>query len=534
MPTFIIKIEQLRYAYKKKAGPWVLDGLNLKIRPYEYLLICGASGSGKSTLCRTFNGLIPHFYGGTLQGDVHVAGLTTANQTISNLFVHVGMVFQNSEAQLFNRTVSHEIAFGLESLGLQSAEISRRITETAEMINIVDLLPRNPHELSGGEQQLVSIAAILATRPQLIVLDEPYANLDPTNVKQVRMALKSIQQQGITVVISEHRLPYTVADVQRMVVLHQGRIILDGPPDKVLNQDVETFGLTLPLAVHVGQRIGLDQLPLNVTELKSAAPAQAFPPDLQPVLPKPPSTEGATVLAVDRISFIINKSTILHDVSFKLHQGECIAVVGANGAGKTTLIKHLNGLNRPSQGRVKVMGQDTRQTKVSQLARHVGVAFQNPNNQFFKLSVWDEIVVGAKALDCYDEAWVKKLVRLFHLEPLLNHAPYRLSGGEKKRVAFAVALAAKPSIFIMDEPTSGQDWHFRRSLGNLLSELRELGQAILLITHDLSFAEQHAHRWLLLAEGQVVAEGPPWQVMANETAMRRASLEPTEAFQLYA
>jgi len=350
----------------------------------------------------------------------------------------------------------------------------------------------------------------------------------------VRMALKKIHGQGITVVISEHRLPYTIADVQRMVVLHQGSVVLDGPPDKVLQHDVETFGLTLPLAARVGKRIEMERLPLDVTELKSAAPDQSIPSDLQPAPLKPPPSNDTAVLTVDGISFIINGHKILHDVSIKLCQGECIAVVGENGAGKTTLVKHLNGLYRPSQGRVRVMGQDTSRAKVSQLARHVGIAFQNPNNQFFKMSVWDEIVVGAKALDCYDEVWLKELVRLFHLEPLLELSPYRLSGGEKKRVAFAAALAVKPSIFIMDEPTSGQDWHFRRTLGNLLSELIERGQAILLITHDLSFAEQHAHRWLLLSEGKIMAEGSPWKVMANETAMHRANLEPTEAFQLYA
>lgn len=514
----------------------MLDGVDLQIQPNEYLLVCGASGSGKSTLCRTFNGLIPHFYGGMLSGNIKIDGINTANQSVGSLFMHVGMVFQNPETQLFNRTVSQEIAFGLESLGLPRAEIKNRIAACAEIINITDLLQRNPHELSGGEQQLVSIAAVLALRPQLIVLDEPYANLDPINVLRVRSALKRIHRNGMGTVISEHRLPYTVSDVQRMVVLDQGRIVLDGPPEKVLAHDVEAYGLTLPLAVRVGQRLGLKRLPLDIASLKSAVSSVSVPPypaDLQPVSPKFPPTGASTVLEVKQISFELEGASILRDVSFTLRRGECLAIVGANGAGKTTLLKHLNGLHRPSQGRVYVMGQDTCQIRVSQLARHIGVAFQNPNSQFFKLSVREEIAIGAKALGCYDETWLKELVRLFRLEPLLDHTPFRLSEGEKKRVAFAAALASKPAILALDEPTSGQDWHFRRALGKLVSELRVQGLAILLITHDLAFAEEHAHRWLLLAKGRVVAENTPWKVMVDETAMGSANLEPTEAFQLY-
>jgi len=224
---------------------------------------------------------------------------------------------------------------------------------------------------------------------------------------------------------------------------------------------------------------------------------------------------------------------ILSDVSFSLRKGECLAVVGANGAGKTVLLKHLNGLYRPTRGRVVVLGADTRHRKVSQLARMVGVAFQNPNDQFFKLTVKEEILVGARALNCYDESWIQELIGLFHLEPLLDRAPFRLSGGEKKRVAFAAALSARPAILALDEPTAGQGWYFKRALANLLTRLREMGQSVLMVTHDLAFAEQNAHRWLLLARGRVVAYGRPWQVMADTGAMALANLEPTDAFRIW-
>ena len=530
---FFIEAEHLKYAYRKAGNNPVLKEVGLFIKPDEYLLVCGASGSGKSTLCRTFNALIPHFYGGSFQGEVRVAGVSTGKQSIVDLFSQVGMIFQNPEAQLFNRTVEGEIVFGLESLGLSKSEIRRRTSATVEMIGIEALMPKNPQALSGGEQQLVCIAAIMALKPQVIVLDEPYANLDPARVETVRAALGKVHQSGRGVIICEHRLPLTVADVQRIVVLHDGRIVLDDLPGKIFGQDLKQFGLELPLAVNIGRRLKLSKIPLDVKELENRFSSNDIPPDLFPAEPAPPASGACRVLEVERVSFELGDRLLLRDINFSLKQGESLALVGANGAGKTTLLKHLNGLYRPTEGLIRVIGHKTSEHKVSQLARFVGVAFQNPNSQFFKLTVWDEIIVGARVLDCYDESWIRELVSLFRLEPLLKRAPYRLSEGEKKRVAFAAALSAKPAILALDEPTAGQDMFFRLALGRLLANLRSRGQAILLVTQDLAFAEQHAHRWLMMAEGKIVADGSPREVMADTAAMKSAGLRPTDSFQLY-
>jgi energy-coupling factor transport system ATP-binding protein len=239
------------------------------------------------------------------------------------------------------------------------------------------------------------------------------------------------------------------------------------------------------------------------------------------------------VLEVAHVSFTMGEKEILKDVSFKLYKGECLAIVGANGAGKTVLLKHLNGLYRPDEGRIVIEGKDNRELKVSQLAKSVGIAFQNPNSQFFKLNVWEEVCVGPKAMGCYDESWLKELVDLFRLEHLVDRAPFRLSGGEKKRVAFAAAMASRPIVLALDEPTAGQDEYFRRALGELLAKLRERGQAVILVTHDMGFAEQHAHRWLLMSDGQIIGEGTPWEIQADTAIMRRAHLEVTDGFRLF-
>lgn len=536
MPESVIEVHNLRYRYASGGPRWVLEGLNLRLKAGEYLLVCGASGSGKSTLCRTFNGLIPHFHAGVTEGYVAVAGLEPQAHPVSELFAYVGAVFQNPEAQLFNSTVERELAFGLESLGLPRDEIRRRAAESAEIVGLSPLLGRNPQQLSGGEKQLVAIAAALALRPQVMVLDEPYAHVDSASARRVRAALREINRRGTAIVLTEHRLQNAVADVNRLVVLHQGKVVLDGPPRSVLQAGVEEFGLCPPLVVRVARGLGLRDVPLSVEALTAAIsksdPPKRLPEDLFPRRSVGVATGGDPVLQVDDVSFSLDGMPALRGVSLEVGAGECLAVVGANGSGKTTLIKHFNGLHRPAQGRVMVMGQDTRRARVSQLARHVGLAFQNPNNQFFRLTVREEIEVGAQVLGCYDATWLRELVRLFRLEPLLERSPYRLSEGEKKRVAFAAALAARPEILVLDEPTTGQDWPCRQTLSRLLGELRARGQTVILITHDLDFAEQNADRWVMLADGQVLTSGRPWEVMSNAQAMLRGGLEPTQAFQL--
>jgi len=529
----IIKTDRLSYSYRKNDGSWILKELNLTIQPGEYLLISGGSGCGKSTLCRTFNGLIPHFYGGSMKGAVDIAGVPTTAKTIGDLFTQVGMVFQNPEAQLFSATVDGEIAFGLESLGLPRTEIKSRIADTAKKIGLTDLLNRSPHELSGGEQYLAAIAAVLAVDPRLIILDEPYANLDPAHGLQLRKILKKINRRGTAVVICEHRLGPTIPDAMRMVVLHNGRVAMDGLPATVLTENVYDYGLFLPAVVQAGRQMGLTPLPLSVAEFKSALNDSEPPFEMKPAAPVPVAANARPVLKVEKLSSNLGFGFTLKNINFSLKEGECLALLGGNGAGKTTLAKHLNGLLRPDTGRIHIMGQVTDRMKTSDLARYVGLAFQNPHNQFFKQTVRQEIEVGPWTLNCYDAHWLNLLVQLFRLSPLMDRPPYRLSAGEKKRVAFAAALAVNPPILVLDEPTAGQDGYFREALGRCFADLHARGRSVLMITHDLAFAEQYAHRWLLMANGQVIVQGRPLEVMANQKAMTRAGLAPTETFEIY-
>ncbi|MEE4607489.1 MAG: ABC transporter ATP-binding protein [Desulfobacteraceae bacterium] len=530
-PPFI-QASNLGFAYGRDERRPVLSDIALQAGEDRYLLIGGASGSGKSTLCRTFNGLIPHFYNGRLVGRVVVGGLDTRTLSVGRLFDRVGMVFQNPEAQLFNRTVAREIAFGLESLRLKRDDIRQRIAEAAIAAGIEDQLERFPHHLSGGEQHLTAVAAILALRPRVLIFDEPFANLDPLATARLRRVLAGIGARGDSrLIVCEHRLALTAPDAERMIVVCDGRIVADGKPAAVLSGDVRPWALDPPLAAVASVRLGLMPTMLDMEKLPLDGDAKRRLDDL---LPNPPAAGRGddVLLAVENLCVHRRQRPVLRDVSFELRRGEVAALVGANGAGKTTLVRHLNGLVRPGKGRVVVCGRDTRRVPTSTLARQVGFVFQNPDSQFFKLTVADEIRVGPRALGIEAEDWMALLARRLGLTALMHRAPFRLSGGEKKRVAVAAALASRPELLVLDEPTAGQDLFFRQALGNLLLGLADEGRAVLMVTHDLGFAERYAARWLVLGGGTIAADDSPARIMADAALMQRCGLMPTEAFRL--
>jgi len=525
----MIHIRQLDFTYSSGSGQKALGNICLDIEPGRYVLICGRSGSGKSTLCRTFNGLIPHFHPGKMEGTVTVAGRPTSETLVQALFDKVALVFQNPEAQLFSPTVKRELAFGLESLGMPAARIERQIAAVAAELGLENLLELDPHKLSGGQQHLVTLAAMLALKPRILVLDEPFANLDGRHVQAIRRILARLRAEGLGIVVCEHRLRPTVADADRIVVIDRGTIVLDGPCRRVLGSDLRRYGLQVPLAVELSRKLGLQKIHTDLQQV--ASEAKDIP--LQEVSPSPRATgqqAGDVILSTRHLSARTGGLTILDDINLEIQAGSCLAIVGANGAGKTTLLRHLNGLARPSGGRLLLKGKDVTRARASALARHVGTAFQNPADQFFKLKVSDEIAVTPRITGNLDQGWIDELAQRFGLEKLMQRAPFRLSAGEKKRVAFAAALAGKPEILILDEPTAGQDADFREALGKTIRDLTETGHAVIIITHDLEFAHSQAGRWIVMAGGRILRQGRPEVLMADRQLMDQAGLEPTERF----
>jgi energy-coupling factor transport system ATP-binding protein len=348
-----------------------------------------------------------------------------------------------------------------------------------------------------------------------------------------------IRSEGIALIIVEHRLHQIITDVDRLIVLHQGERKIDGSPRAVLSGDISPYGLNLPPLIRLFRALGWGKTPFSVQEALLEIDANHLSPQAlldfrqeNPiVVGSPPSALGPVVEAED-LWFHYKDGPILRGIHLRLDHGECVALIGRNGAGKTTLAKHLNGLLKSDRGSLKVLGQDPQRTSVSKLARYVGFAWQNPNDQLFRTTVREEVLTGPRVLQAYDPRWCNRLFERLGLGPLLDRSPFSLSEGQKKRVSFAAALAAQPGLIIFDEPTAGQDDPFRRELAELIHELQREGRTVILITHDLEFAAQHASRWLILAEGQIIADGSPDAVMANHPAMAKAGLRPTQRFQL--
>jgi len=534
----ILRFEGVTYYYPGLNTP-SLDGLELIVQPGESLLVAGASGSGKSTFCRASIGLIPHFHHGKLTGKVFVDGLDTTKYSVHELFCHAGLVFQNPDAQLFNQTVESEIVYGLESLGIESSEIERRLSWASRLANLDLLMNRSPHTLSGGEKQRVTLGAILTLRPQLLILDEPFTHLDPEASEMLRNILRSIRTEGITTIIVEHRLHEIIQDVDRIILFQRGRKAIEGPPRQVLSGDISHYGLNLPPLLRLLRDFGLETTVFDVEEAINELKIQkCLVPFYEYLIKRPPNSSSShgginpPVVELNDLRFNFDGDPVLYGIDLHLQRGESVALLGRNGAGKTTLIKHLNGLIKPQQGLVRIFGSDTKKTSVSELSRHVSMVWQNPNDQIFRSTVREEVLIGPKIFHSYDPLWCNELLNRFGLFPFMDRSPFSLSEGQKKRVSFASALSVKPELIILDEPTAGQDEPFRHELTSYLHSLREEGQTILFVTHDLEFAAEHANRWLILAGGKIIADGPPDRVMADTTAMAKAGLRPTQRFQL--
>jgi len=493
----VIRLSNIHYRYPDTNEFKVLQGIDLTVDKGEYLLLCGGSGSGKSTLGYLLNGLIPHFFGGTLEGVVSIMGRDTANLTVEDLFSTVGLVFQNTDAQLFNSTVENEIAFGLESLGRPAREIEKEIRRTAAAVGIGHLLDCSPEALSGGEKRLVAIASVLCLAPPILVLDEPLAHLDWQGSERVRKILRRLHRRGTTVVVIEQRVETVLSDVTRCVVMDQGRILFDGPPKAAV----------------------------SVLRDRHLLPRYPARPALEPAN-NPGDSEAEPLLRLQNIHYEINHKPILHDVSLQVRAGEILAVVGPNGSGKTTLIRHFNGLLRSQGGDVVFRGKKIRRAGPSSMAGRIGISFQNPNDQFFKTKVADEIRIGLKLSPEGGEERFGKLCTLFHLQELLDRSPYRLSEGQKKRVSVASILAVGPKLLVLDEPTVGQDGRFLEALSGLLLSLREKGMTIVVVTHDLEFAHATAGRWVVVHGGRVVGMGTPRELVRDESLIRMGALHP--------
>ncbi|MER7842964.1 ATP-binding cassette domain-containing protein [Kitasatospora sp. NPDC096077] len=507
----MITFEQLSVRYADSAEP-VLANLDLTVPEGELCLLVGPSGSGKSTLLGTVSGLVPHFTGGVLHGRVTVGGRDTREHRPRELADLVGTVGQDPLAHFVTDTVEDELAYGMESLGLPGDVMRRRVEETLDLLGLADLRDRALGSLSGGQQQRVAIGSVLTVHPRVLVLDEPTSALDPGAAEEVLAVLQRlVHDLGTTVLMAEHRLERVVQYADQVLLLTPGSPAVLGEPAEVM-----AHSPVHPPVVGLGRLAGWQPLPLSVRDARrKAGPLRAELDGRAPAAVAAP--DAAPIAATDRLAVRRGPVQALRGVDLALRPGEIAALMGRNGAGKSTLLGSLVGLHAPTSGTVTVGGRAPHRTRPAELIRHVGLVPQDPRDLLYGESVAAECAAadtdaGADPGSC--RALVERL-----LPGIADTThPRDLSEGQRLTLALAVVLTARPPLLLLDEPTRGLDYAAKARLVEILRTLAAEGHAVLLATHDVELAAELAHRTLILAEGEIVADGPTAEVVVSSPA----------------
>jgi len=519
----LVEVDGLTYRYRRATEPAIHD-LSVTLAPGDVVLVAGPSGCGKSTLIRAINGLIPHAYPGELGGVVRVEGRPTTELKLRDLARSVGTVLQDPAKQIVGATVEAELAFGPENMGVPRLEMVERIREVAAQAGIEGILGRETAALSGGERQLLAMAAILMMRPRLYVVDEPLANLDPATAGRLLTLLRTLADEGAAIVIVEHRVEEALElRPDRVLYLEDGQTRYLGPVEGFL-EIADPGAVKLPFDV-VARRVRVGTITPGGVEAASDRPAETPGTD-GPIADTPPRLEFRGVTAA------IGGTEILHGVDARLGPDEVVAVLGPNGSGKTTLFRAAMRLLDITGGAIHVDGVSHDDRTTAELATQFGYVFQSPSQMLFARTVQDELLFGPRNMGrdpgTFDELVADCLRRtaLDELEDVLSRPPLALSFGQQKRLALAIALALRPSTLILDEPSAGKD--HRTAEGFMRDVLAIPGlRSLYFVTHDVDLALTHADRILLFREGRVVADGPPMEVIADTARWRACNLRTT-------
>ncbi|WP_338931245.1 ATP-binding cassette domain-containing protein [Streptomyces netropsis] len=514
----MIRFEQVSVAYDDAAAP-ALQGVDLTVPEGELCLLVGPSGVGKSTLLGTVSGLVPHFTGGTLHGRVTVAGRDTRAHRPRELADVVGTVGQDPLAHFVTDTVEDELAYGMESLGLAPDVMRRRVEETLDLLGLATLRDRPIATLSGGQQQRVAIGSVLTTHPEVLVLDEPTSALDPGAAEEVLAVLQRlVHDLGTTVLLAEHRLERVVQYADQVILLPApGAAPVVGDPAEIM-----AVSPVHPPVVALGRLAGWSPLPLSVRDARrKAGPlrerlAQLDAPDA-PAAPEGTAVTGAEPASVTGLGVRHGRVVALRDVELSVRAGETVALMGRNGAGKSTLLRTLVGMHKPTSGSVRVGGVVPQSTAPAELLRHVGLVPQEPRDLLYA----DTVAAECEAADG-DAAAAPGTCRALVSELLPDVSdtthPRDLSEGQRLALALAVVLTARPPLILLDEPTRGLDYAAKARLVEILRALAAEGHAIVLATHDVELAAELAHRVVVIADGEIVADGPTAEVVVSSPA----------------
>jgi energy-coupling factor transporter ATP-binding protein EcfA2 len=518
LPESPLIVENLSFRYRDRQGAAIHD-ISFETKPGEILLIAGASGCGKTTLIRCINGLIPRSYKGERSGRIIVFGEEVKDWPLSRISQKIGTVLQDPERQILGTKVLNEVAFGLENLGMPRTEIYGRVQAALDALEISHLADRDTFTLSGGEKQKLALAGVLAMKPSILLLDEPLASLDPASAWDSLNTVRLLADQGMTVLMVEHR----VEDVlrikpERVMFMSDGEIRYLGDLSG-LSKVVNYREVKLP-AEDIIERAKDDPAPAEIKLLSSVSDE---------------NVEKISLVKFEDVAFgYESEREVLHGINLEIKRGDIIAVLGPNGSGKTTFVKHAIGLLKPKSGRVLVNGRDTRQASVAEIAGTLGYVFQSPSHMLFAPTVYEELSFGPKNLKHPQqeiETEVKEALQVVNLADQEKDPPLALSFGQQKRVSIAAILAMRSRILIMDEPTAGQDY---QNYMNFMDSILQMPgfEAVLFITHDVDLAVIFANRILMISDGRLVADGKPPDVLRDFDRLKANRLIPTSLLAL--
>ena len=510
-----LQVKNLSFTYPNR-GEAALDGLNFSVERGSFTVLCGQSGSGKTTLLRLLKReLAPH---GALSGEILYGGAPLSALSDRRSAAEIGFVRQDPDEQLVTDKVWHELAFGLESLGLKNSDIRRRVGEMASYFGIQSWYHSETDRLSGGQKQLLNLASVMVMQPKLLLLDEPTSQLDPIAAADFIATLQKLNRElGLTILLSEHRLEEVFPVADRVIVMERGRPCLTGTPRElcgVLRSHPLAQGLPSASRIWAGLDVPDTPCPLTVREgrelLETYFAGRAGA--LVPVRPRP---ETPPVLQADGLCFRYEKDApdVLRELSLAVRGREIFALLGGNGAGKTTTLHLLAGLEKPYRGTIRVLGKKMKDYKNGALYRGcLSLLPQSPRTVFLKDTVREDYrqLLEAHGVKAGEQAEkIDAMAARLDIAPLLDRHPYDLSGGEQQKCALGKLLLTDPKILLLDEPTKGLDAEYKERLRTLLHALRTEGRTIVLVTHDVEFAAAVADRCALFFDGEVIADGAP-------------------------
>ena len=538
----IAVLNQVSYMYPRSPEP-VLRDISLEVYRGEFLGLIGPTGAGKSTLCLTFNGIVPQFFGGRFFGSATVAGLDTLDHAISQMAQHVGAVFEDPETQLIATSVENEIAFALENLRLPREEIMARIKPALAAVRLEGTEKKHPHELSGGQKQRLAIAAALAVRPDLLILDEPTSQLDPVGAQEVFATVRELNKElGMTIVMASHAAEEMAEYADRLALLSHGSLEALGTPDELYAQveRLHAHALRPPQVASAFYLINQAGIATPTTPVRLEAGIAALdalqaqhPAEPPAALPVPAPHDGAPLLSVRNLKHTYDDGTqALTGVSLDIREGEYVLIVGQNGAGKSTLVKQFLKLLTPTEGTVTVGGADTSTLTMSELARRIGYVAQNPDNQIFNASVEEEVAFALRNLGYPApevQARTRESLEAMGLWEQRAIHPLALPKGDRARVVIAAILAMKPEIIIFDEPTTGQDYRGARYILDISRDLHRAGKTVIVITHHLYLMPEYAERVVVMGKGTILLDAAIRPAYHQLDLLRSTFLTPPQA-----